>query len=59
MDLIRFEILVGDMCEFEDIKDAETLEEYSMHLHAAVSSAVNDYALDHEIVDFEEVIEGV
>ena len=59
MDLIRFEILVGDMCEFEDINDAETLEEYSMHLHAAVSSAVNDYALDHEITDFEEVIEGV
>lgn len=59
MDLIRFEILVGDMCEHEEIEDAEMLEEYSMHLHAAVSSAVNDYALDHNITDFEEVIEGV
>lgn len=59
MNLMRFEILVDDMCEDQDIKDAETLQEYSMHLHAAVSSAVNDYALDHDITDFEEVIEGV
>jgi hypothetical protein len=50
---MEFEILIGDMCEREEIESAKDLERFADDLHNIIENALRDYVLDHDIEDYE------
>ena len=53
MNWIAFEIMIGDICEEENIKTAKELEELSEQLHQHLENSILDYTLDYNIEGYE------
>ena len=54
-DFLDFEILVMDMVADRDIKDPDQLRDFSDRLHQSLELAIEDYALDMRIDNYESV----
>lgn len=54
-DWLNFEIYIGGLIESEKIKDAETLRRFSDSMHQQMELAVQDYADDEGIEDYDPV----
>lgn len=50
---LKFEIMVMDIAEKLKIKNAYQLDQLSNELQSAVENALEDYALDNDISDYE------
>ena len=53
MNWIAFEIMIGDICEEENIKTAEELESFADELHQRLENSILDYTLDNNIDGYE------
>ena len=52
-DILNFEIIVGDLAEDEKPQTKEELEQFSSSLHESVENAIEAYASDNGIEDYE------
>lgn len=55
IDFLDFEIFVMDMVADRDIKDPDQLRDFSDQLHQSLELAIEDYALDMRIDNYESV----
>lgn len=53
MNLVDLELVIYNLCEDNDIEDAEELEELHLKIADAVGNALLDYADDRDIEDFD------
>lgn len=51
--LIHFELLVMDIAEACEVKTKGDLEWFSATLHEHLENAIEDYAMDNDIEDYE------
>ena len=49
---LNFELLVGEIIEDLNTKDADKLERLSEELHEAVESAFYDFCMDNDIEEY-------
>lgn len=54
-DWLNFEIYIGDLLEEQNIRDADKLGKFSDELHQQLEMAVEDYANDTGIEDYDPV----
>lgn len=52
MNNIEFELIVMDMIDEQNIKDADKLRDFSDRLHQSLEMAVEDYASDEGIKNY-------
>ena len=52
MNLIDLELVIYNLCEDNDIEDADELEELYLKIADVVENALLDYADDNDIEDF-------
>lgn len=55
IDFLDFEIFVMDMVADRDIKDQDQLRDFSDQLHQSLELAIEDYALDMGMDNYEPV----
>ena len=53
MNLVDLEMVIYDICDNNDVEDADELEELHHKIVEAVDNALLDYADDHDIDDFD------
>lgn len=53
MNWIEFECMIMDWAEEDDHNDKKSLESFADHLHQHVEIALQDYADESEIYDYE------
>ena len=53
MNLIDLEMVIFDLCDNNDVEDADDLEELHHKIVEAVDNALLDYADDNDIEDFD------